>query len=356
MKATGFIITGLVTVGVAAAIVAGLFKNKAVLDAGKVVVDRSEIPVNVNTYTVKKQSISQTFELPGNMIINDESKIASEISGRLATFNLQIGSVVKKGQVVGTIDMQETQLKLKAVKLNIAKLEEDLERSKKLVAANATNANEVIEVQYQLDAKKIEAEQLEFQISKAKIIAPLSGMITAKSAVAGEFVSTGATLATIVQNTGFKASVSVQESRITEVQMGEPVEVFTSLFPGQVFNGKVSYIAPQGDVNHNYKVEIALGAEASKTLKAGMYIQVRFNINDKTVEKLLIPKAALAEGMSNPYVFIAANNKAKKRNVVLGEVYGDNVEVVSGLNVGEKIITTGIINVFENSNLKIVNE
>ncbi|HRB66556.1 MAG TPA: efflux transporter periplasmic adaptor subunit, partial [Chitinophagales bacterium] len=112
------------------------------------------------------------------------------------------------------------------------------------------------------------------------------------------------------------------------------------------------YIAPKGDENHNYKVEVHI---PNSGYKAGTYVQVKFSFK-KPADALQIPKMALVEGVKNPYVYVVNGNSIAIRKIVLGEEVGQNIIVRSGLTPGDKVVTTGQINLTEKSKIQIINE
>jgi len=133
--------------------------------------------------------------------------------------------------------------------------------------------------------------------------------------------------------------------------LGQPAQVTSSIFPGKLTKGIVKYIAPKGDENHNYRVEVEI---PNSGYKAGTYVNVKFSFK-KPAEALQIPKIALVEGVKNPFVYVVNGNSIAVRKLELGEEVGQNVVVKSGLTPGEKVITSGQINLTASSKISIVN-
>jgi RND family efflux transporter MFP subunit len=348
------IITIILIVSVLAAIIIGLMMNKKKLDEAKQPVDRSNIAVKVTVDTVSIKMVEGTITQPATLITDNDAGVSAETSGKINSLNIQLGSSVRKGQVIGHIDVTENQQKLEAALLSITKLTSDYERSKVLVAGNATNANAVTDAKYELDAKKLEAAQLRTQISKANIIAPSNGVITERQKIAGEYVTIGTTLATIANINTLKANVSVPESQVLQIKKGQKAIITSDVYSGEHFTGMVNYISPKGDDNHNYKVQLAINNTGSLQLKAGLYVNVQFTLTATNQSLLMINKNALAEGVKNPLVFVFKSGVVQKRKLVTGMEQGDYVEVKSGLSVGELVVTSGQINLSEGSKAQII--
>ena len=129
--------------------------------------------------------------------------------------------------------------------------------------------------------------------------------------------------------------------------------VSSSLFADKKLTGKVMYLSPKADQNHNYQVDLLLTNTNKLTLRAGTDVFVSFNAIKKS-DVLQIPKAALVEDRQEPYVFVNVNGKAVGRTIKIGTIQNDQVEVISGLEAGETVITTGQINLSEGSNISVL--
>lgn len=344
------ILTIAVIAGVIGTIIFLLVKNKKTIDAAKVVVDRSEVPISVALQPVQRQEVDGDIVIPAILTAKEEANIPAAASGLIARLDIELGSRVSKGQVIGTIDLRENELKLQSAELAVQKLSRDYERNKVLVAANATNANAEIDSKYDVDTKKLEVLELKKQMANGNIVAPINGIITDKKMVTGEYANTGAAIATVVDIFTLKGEVYVPETSVFKLKREQKATLTSEILPGETFNATVTYISPKGDDNHNYLVELTVHNNNKSSLKAGVYVMVRFNT--ATYKALQIPKIALVNGIKDPYVYVAENNKAVERRIVVGRELGENIEVLGGLTQQEQIITSGHINVVNGSNIK----
>jgi len=348
------IITIVVIALIPIAIIIGLTVNKKKLDEAKQPVDRSNIAIKVTVDTVSMKTIDGSVTQPATLITDGDASVSAETAGKISSLNIQLGTAVRKGQVIGHIDVTETQQKLEATLLSITKLTSDYERNKILLAGNATNANAVTDAKYNLDAKKLEAAQLRTQISKANIIAPSDGVVTNRQKIAGEYVTTGATIATITNVNTLKANVSVPESQVLHIKKGQKAIITSDTYPEERFTGIVNYVSPKGDDNHNYTVQLSIANTGSMQLKAGLYVDVQFTVAATNQSLLMINKNALADGVKNPVVYVYKNGVVKKRKLVTGTEQGDYIEVKSGLSAGELVVTSGQINLSDGSKAQII--
>ncbi len=346
------IISIVVVLGVIGLIAFTLMRNKKEIDSNKKPVDRSEIPVSVFVTEVKSLPMDGNLQLPAVLEPKDQSTVAASTSGKLESFRVQLGTRVSKGQVIGSIDMKVKQVDVRSRELTVAKLKQDYERAKELLKGNAINENAVTEAKYNYESNQLQLAQLKQQIADANIHAPISGIVTEKKAMQGEFINPGTPIATIVDVSQLKTVVYVNEKEVYQLKLKQSATITCDVFPGQDFRGVVSYISPQGDENHNYKIEILVSKNSKAELKAGTYVKVSFDMK-KEGNVLQIPKRALAAGTKNPYVFVANGTKAEKRKIVTGRELGENIEVLSGLSAGDQVITDGQINLINGSNIEV---
>lgn len=326
-----------------------LVSNKKKIEAGKVMVDRSHIPVSVNVEKVKMMEISTVINRPAVIQANEHANIAPQMPGKIESLTIELGSKVTKGQVIGKIDTKTYDIQLQNLELAAKKYATDFKRSKELYEGNALSESQYLDSKYGMEAKELEAAHLREQIEQSYIKSPLTGVITNKLQVAGEFIGAGTPVAIVQEVNILKVQVFVNESEVRFIHEGDIAQIKSNLFPEKEFSGKVSYVAPSADQNFNYQVEIKINPAENPELRAGGYINVLFNTQTKGEMVLQIPKRALAEGVKDPYVFVKKGDRAEKRIVRVGRENGEWIEIVDGLKEGEEVVTDGQINIVDKS-------
>ncbi len=350
MKKTTIIVIG-AALAIFGLIAFRLSSNKKKIDAQNqlpVTTVTTTIPVTVSK--VEEAEVSQQLIKTGNLIPFKEANITATTAGRVTNVNFELGSQVSQGSVLVQIDNKLKELSLEATQLTINKLKKDVDRYNTLLAGNATTELQVNEVKYNYENAINQAEQIKKQLQDANVKSPISGRIIKKDIEAGEYINVGAVLGTVLDVARLKVDVQVNESDVYQLRLGQPVRISSDVFPGQVLSGKISYIAPQGTVEHNYPVEITVNNPNG--LKAGTFVNVDFS--QKSNQKgLQIPRAALVESLKNPYVYVVNNNIAQQRVIKIGRELGDKIEVLSGLSAGETVVVTGQLNLSEGKPVQI---
>lgn len=338
---------------VLAVLILTLFKNKKSIEEKNVLIDRSKNAVSVIVKKVEMLPIVGSLSVPSVLAPKEEAVIAANAQGKITELYFDIGTKVSKGQIIGKIDSKQRQLSLQATELTIKKLKQDYERFQDLLKGNAINETAVLDAKYNYENTVLQAQQIRQQIADANIIAPISGIITSRKLVAGEFANMGMMIGTIVNPNQLKASVFVNEKDIVKLKLNEKAVVVSDVFPDKTFIGSINYLSPKGDDNHNYQVDLLI-KNTDANLKAGTYIKATFNLDTKT-NVLQIPKKALVDGVKNSYVYVIKGNVAKQVKLVLGREFNENIEVLQGLNIEDAVVIDGQINLMDGSITEIAN-
>lgn len=327
-----------------------LSKNKKAIDAKNVSVDRSHIPVAVTVAKVLKQSVAGSLELPATVEPSKKANISATTSGIISSLNIVLGSSVKMGQVIGSVDTRQQQITLNDAKDALAKAQHDYQLNKELFEGNAGTGQNVKDAARTVESARFKLMQLTQQLGDAKIKAPISGIIVTKNGEVGEYANPGTAIATVVDVYNLKAVVFVSEKDVYKLKLNQGAVITADALQGKRFNGKVSFISPVGDDNHNYRVELSVN-NSSAVLKAGTYIKINFDLGSES-PVLQIPKIALVEGTKNPFVYIVNGAKAQVRKIAVGREFGENLEVLDGLEEGDEVVVSGQINLAEGSNVE----
>ncbi len=335
-----------------------LAANKKKLDAAKQPVDRSAFAFPVNTITTVRDTLTGDFSVPGVLEPVDHAKVMVQAQGKLASLNVVLGSRVTRGQVLGSLDVAQKQLELQAAELQLEKLGKDDQRYRELVAGKAAPESSFDDIHFNFESQKVRVEQIEQQLRDAQVVSPVGGIVVAKNVEIGEFVGANTAVVEVVDVGRLKAMVRVSERDAYRIKVDDAVSVTCEVFPGETFQGTVTFVSPRGDASHNYEVEVAVRNEKAHPLKSGTFINAHFRTGIAG-DMIAIPKNALAEGMKNPYVYVVKGDttgmRAERRPITLGREIGDRVEVVQGLLPGETVVVSGQLNLVEGSKVRVTN-
>jgi len=349
MKKTTIIIT-LAVLAVVILIGARLVSNKKTIDEKNKPVTISNAAIPVTVVEVREDTVSQSLLKTGNLIPFRETSLMATSQGQVLKVNFDLGSNVSQGSTLIQIDNKLNQLALQATQLNIDKLQKDVTRYNTLYAGNATTELQLNQTKFDYENAVNKAEQIRKQIQDATVKSPISGRIVKKEIEVGEFVNAGTVLATILDVSRLKVQVMVNEKDVYQLHEGQKVKVTADVLSGKMYSGQISYIAPRGNEEHSYPVEITVAN--SGQLKAGTFVNVDFSQKSKE-KSLQIPRIALVESIKNPYVYVVNQNIAQQRKLTIGRELGDNIEVLGGLQPGDQVVTTGQLNLTNGKSVQV---
>lgn len=310
--------------------------------------------VSVNVSPVTKMSMTDSLQLTGNMEAFSEIDIAAETQGAITSLYAELGQEKSKGSIIATIDSKLKKLAVQTASISVVKLKIDLERYINLYNGGTATEQQLSEAQNLFDNAEIQLEQAEKQLSYATIKSPISGIVIKKQVEEGEFVNLGSPIATIVDISKLKIKLNVSETNVYQLKLNDKAIITTDVYPGEVFEGNISFISSQGDDSHNYPVEIVIPNSSKYPLKSGTFANVIIKL-PVVAEALYIPRESLLGSITEASVYVAEKDRAILKKIIVGSGNDKYVKVVSGLKEGEKVIVNGQINLSNNKAVKIVN-
>lgn len=318
----------------------------------------------VTTVTVKHSAPTSDFVLPGSIEALHASPIYARTSGYVTKWTSDIGAHVAAGQLLAEIQSPEVDQQADQAKAQLGQLQaaltlakRTLDRWKTLEKDSVVTEQEVDQYQAGYDAAVANlsageanyrhvAELQRFE----RVTAPFTGVITSRGVDVGNLVTAGATLGA----TGSSASarplfsisgtdtvrvyVNVPQSAMSFVQPGAHVDVLVREIPNKVFRGTVARNARALDAaSRTLLTEIQI-PNKNGVLFPGMYVQVRFQVTS-TTPPILVPANALVVRSEGPQVAVVQpNNTIHYQKLELARDFGNQVEVVSGLNDGDQVV------------------
>ncbi|WP_262246937.1 efflux RND transporter periplasmic adaptor subunit [Parapedobacter soli] len=341
------IITIIVVIGLLGLIGWVLTNNKKENEAKTAVVAETGGAVVVKVATVSRQPIVLDFSANGNFAANQDLKLLSEVSGRITRILVDEGSRVRAGQVLALVDPEILTLDKQAAEDALQKLKTDHERYKSSFETGGVTRAQLDEIELQLRNAEVRLQQANRRVADAAVKSPINGIINRRSIEVGAYLSPGTELFEIVDLSQLKLQVTANESQVVHLKVGDKVTVTSTVFPAEEFNGKVRFIAAKADNALNYPVEIVIDNNHSSELRAGMYGTANFKF-PQAAPAILVPRGAFIGGVNSNQVYVMdADSTAAVRDVVAGRIFGEQVEIIKGLEEGETVITSGQINLVD---------
>lgn len=285
-----------------------------------------------------------------------ESTQGFRIAGKIVERRVDVGTLVKKGQVLARLDAADTglsaqaaQAEVRAAEADLALAKSELDRQRQLHARKFISAAalDVREAQYKSSEARVQQTRAQAAVSGNQsrytaLTADRDGVVTEIHAEPGQVVEAGEVVARIAGQEELEVVVAVPESRMADVTIGREVQVRLWVAQEKVLRGKVREIAPAADtVSRTFLLRVSI-LDADPLLRMGMTAGVRF-INENSAG-LLLPTPAVTRHGDQTIVWVVApgSNQVQPRPVQVGAYREDGIPVLGGLAAGERVVVAGV--------------
>lgn len=306
----------------------------------------------VSVTEVRQSEVNDYYETSGTVRAKTVSVISSRVMGTVTALMVKEGDRVNAGQTLMTIDDRDMAERVKAADktLEAAKLNKSLadttyKRYKEIYDERALTQQEMDQIETQKKVAEAEYERAKAMLAEAqvshgfaKITAPTSGIVTEKRIDRGSMATPGTPLLTIEDISSFRVDLNVDERLSGKLKIGTPVDIFIDS-TGQQIKGKITELVPSIDsMSRTFLAKVDIGGTG---LKNGLYARAKISVGTK--QAIIIPKAALVEkGQLTGVYAVDEKGVVIYRLVRAGKEYDNNLEVLSGINPKDKIITDGV--------------
>ncbi len=299
---------------------------------------RSELSAaSVRVLTVERKSRAATEDVVGTVRPELSAAIEAKVSGRIEQMLVVPGQKVKAGERLIRLDAHEIQSRLDQATTARQQAESDLKRFTALLEQKILSPAEFDNVQSRYRMAVAAEAEAKTMLGYTDILAPFDGVITRKLADVGDLAQPGKPLLQMENPDTLRFEADVPEALIGNVKLGDKLAVSIAGV-GREIEGTVSEMSPAADPNsRTYLVKLDLpGAQG---VRSGQFGRVAVPIGE--VSAIRVPAAAVIQRGQMELVFVVVVGHAELRLVKSGSRIGDELELVSGLNPGEQVVTAG---------------
>ena len=300
---------------------------------------RSNAPAFVSLAAVRSERISQKLEALGNARANESVDVTSKSSNIVTAVRFRDGEKVNRGQVLVQLDDAQARADVAAADAALTESQAQFNRSRELLNTQALSKSQFDQLEATLKANRARLAAANARLEDTVIRAPFSGHVGLRRVSVGSLINPGTVITTLDDTSVIKLDFAVPENFLASLRRGLAVRATAPAFPGRNFTGTVSSIDSRVDVSTRAVIVRALLSNEDGALKPGMFLNVSLANDDR--EALVIPEEALTPEAERQYVFVVDGNKAQRREVQIGMRRPGFVEVVSGVNAGEKVVIEG---------------
>ena len=367
---------------------------------------KAAAPIDVSTAPVVERNMRRSLEVVGSLEAEEKVTLSSQASGNLDEITVDVGTAVKRGQVIARIDARDLKLKVEQAEAALHQAEAKLgwtggekfdplrqadvrqaraamERARyDLTAAQdlvehgdvsrqqydvAQKAFEQAEARYQsavenvrnlqasVEEKRAALALAKKQLQDVDVVSPVNGVVKEKIASRGEYLQPGKAIATVVQVNPLRLKIEFPESSAAAVKHGQQVTMKVDSFPGREFSGRITRINPSLDEKNRSLMAEAEVPNPAGLLRPGMFAHVEVR-PDASGVALMIPEKSVVSLAGVNKVFVVDGGRAIERKVRLGERDGGMVEIVEGIKSGEHVITSNTDKLADGSAVVVMND
>lgn len=293
--------------------------------------------LEIETAQVVKGNLFSTISASGLVEANSVALGSARMAGRVDWVGVEEGDSVRRGQVLVKLDGYEQARK-------------EYERLKKLHAQGFVS--------------DLELERAATALDNARVVAPFDGIVTEKAAIAGEAISPGVPVMTVVDIYNPWVEIQIDEVDIAVARVGQRVKFTTDAFPDEVFYGRITWInknaelkkvggrvrLDEEDLIFRGKVEFEDGSEI---LRPGMSVYAEIITGEKT-DVVTVPREAITLREGKRIVFVIENDRARSQEVELGVKDAEKVEILKGVSLGQVVAVSGLDDLKDKAKVRIV--
>ncbi|MCS7086957.1 MAG: efflux RND transporter periplasmic adaptor subunit, partial [Bacteroidia bacterium] len=310
------IITLLVVVGFTAFVIYKLRANKEIIDE-RSSAKEPDPPVAVTLAPVERRNLSHELTMLGSALADKELPVVSQTMGEIVELYFNLGDYKREGEPLAKVKDDKIRVGLEAAQAAYDKIANDVERLEKLFQSQATSEQSLRDAKLGLIQAKTQVDNLKLQLDDTKIVAPMSGIVTAKMVEKGSVLGGGTVLAMMADVSRLKVRLRAPEQDVYKLATGRAVKITADVYPGVEYTGVITFVGPVGDEAHTYPVEISLANRADAPLKAGTHVRVFFPsvVRENVVT---IPREALIGSLKDAKVYVVENGRAVLKKIIVG--------------------------------------
>jgi membrane fusion protein (multidrug efflux system) len=314
-------------------------------------------PVNVTVMTVAAEpELVDTFDLPAVVEPNRIVKVSAEVAGRIEHIPLKKGNAVHAGDLLIRLNEDLVRPEFESAEAQFKHDQIEYDRVASLVKGNVSPPRDLDNATSQLAMSKAQLAEVRARLERTRVVAPSAGLLNEVSVEEGEYVQGGTPLAELVDTDTVKAVIEVPERDIAYFAIGQQAGVFADA-KGQEksLTGTITFISRLADQQtRSTRMEITLDNKEG-LLRSGQIVRARLT-RRILKDAIFIPLLAVIPMEEGKAVYVANSSQAQRREVELGVIKGDRIEVTQGLSPGDRLIIAGHRFVAPGQNVKVVSE
>lgn len=295
------------------------------------------VPVRVET--VERGTLEVALETFSVLEAERMVEVLVRETGRVRKIGFEEGAVVQEGQVLADLEDEELKIALQQAELREKEGRAALDRAEELHSRRMTSQDSFETAEFAAEQARQSAELARLRVRNSRIRAPIAGVLVERHIEVGDLLRANDKAFVIGDFDPLLAPVYLPENELPRLSVGQEAELVSDAWPERTWTARVRRISPVVDPDSG-TVEVTLEIPESGPLRPGMYCRLRM-VTEVRQDVVRMPKKALILEGEGDRAFVMEKDGARIRSLVLGASEREQVEVVSGLEAGERLITVG---------------
>ena len=316
--------------------------------------DEDEVPpIPVETSTPIRGDVYAVYSGTAPIEAFAEADVIAKVEGEVRAFLFEEGDEVEAGQVLARLDGDRLRLELNESRARLNKMERDFERNKELREKGLLSEGDFEKLRYDLEALEASFNLASLELDYTQIRAPISGVVSERYIKVGTTIRIGEPAFRVTSLDPLVAYLHVPEREYRQIRAAQPVAIEIDALAGERIIAEVTRVSPIVDPQTaTFKITIEI-RDPERRIKPGMFGRMSI-VYDQHEDVLQIPRSALVEDMGNETVFVVEDGKAVRRIVQTG--YGNDglIEITTGLEETDQVITVGQIGIKPDAKVSVI--
>ena len=315
--------------------------------------------ISVQTTTVTLAEFTDSLEAIGTARANEQVLITSKPSDFVEQILFNDGQVVNKGDVLVKLNNHQALAKVSELNANLSESMAQFKRFQELLTSNATSKSLVDQQEAKTKAIAAQLQSARTKLDDLTIKAPFSGVLGFRDISLGAYIDAGSIITSLDDLSVIKVNFTLPERFLTTIEVGQTITARSSAYKNKQFTGRISAIDSRiNPSTRSINVRANIENKALK-LRPGMLLNLTLVRQQQTL--MQIPESAIIPIEEEHFVFVVEQGEsgqklAKRKNVTIGRRQAGLVEVISGIKLGQQVVTKGTLKLRDGAVVSLVNE
>lgn len=314
--------------------------------------------ISVQTTKVKLAEFTDSIEAIGTTRANEQVFITSKHSDLVDEISFTDGQIVNKGDVLVRLNNQEELAKVSELNANLSESMAQFKRFQELLNSKATSKSLVDQQEAKTKAIAAQLQSARTKLDDLTIKAPFAGVLGFREISVGAYINAGSVITSLDDLSVIKIDFTLPERFLTTIKVGQTITAYSSAYENQQFVGSISSIDSRvNPTTRSLKVRAKIDNKALK-LRPGMLLNITLVRQKETL--IQVPESTIIPVEDQHFVFVVVDGAgsqkiAKRKTITIGRRQTGVVEVLSGIEPGEQVVTQGTLKLRDGAVVNVLN-